>query len=143
MFQEGLFQYITAQASITALLGTPAPRSDKNAGMFAMLATSEAVLPYLVFQRISGAYALAYEGTNQWMNSRWRLTCYGSNQKNATLLSQAIKSLFKSGVASFPDGTAVENISLDLEADDTESFPHVTIFAVHLDYTFAYIDSIL
>ncbi len=143
MFQDGLFQYVTSAASITALLGTPATRGDKNSGVFAMLATTEALLPYIVFQRVTGRQSFSYEGHGQWTESRWRLTCYGSTQRAAVLLSQALKTLFKTFTGNFPDGTQVQNIMLDLEMDDTESLPHGTIFAVHLDYTFQYIDSTL
>ena len=141
MFQDGLFQYVTSQPSITAILGTPTTRSDKNSGMFAMLATTGAVLPYLVFQRISGSYSQTFQGADPFATSRWRFTCYGANQKSAVLLSKALKSLFKTFIGTFPDGTVVENVWLDLEADDSESLPHGTIFAVHLDFTFQYVDS--
>jgi hypothetical protein len=38
------------------------------------------------------------------------------------------------------DGTVVQNVTQEMEADDTESVPHRTISAVHLDYTFQYVD---
>ena len=143
MFQEGLFSYITAQASVTALLGTPSTRGDKSTGCFAMLATSEALLPYLVFQRVSGSYAQHYQGADPFMDSRWRITCYGSTQKNAALLADTIKSAFKTFTGALPDGTLLQNAWLLLEADDTEAPLKGTVYAVHLDYQFQFIDATL
>lgn len=149
MFQDGLFQYVTSQSSVTALLGTPSTRGDKSTGMFAMLATTEALLPYIVFQQVSGAALTHYTGTDPWTDSRWRITCYGSSQKNAVALAKAIRSLFKNVAGSVPitlpdsDATVIQNVWLLLQADDTEALPKGTIFAVHLDYQFQYIDTAL
>lgn len=142
MFQEGLFAYLSGQTSLTTLLGTS--RSDKTNGIFPIQALSNAVLPYIVYQQVSGApvYTLV-EGANKFTMARFRLSVYASSQKDATVLSVVLRNLLKNFVGTFTDldATVVENTMLELEADDAESVPHGTIYARHQDYSFHYIDN--
>lgn len=138
MFQDGLFSFVTADSSIRAILGTGS-RGDKETGMFYMLAVPQATLPYLVYQRVYGQPASSYDGANQFQNSRWRVKCVGTSQRKAVLLAEAVKLLFKTWVGTFPDGTVVQHVALETEADDAESLPHGTLFSVHLDFSFKYI----
>jgi hypothetical protein len=138
MFQDGLESFLAAQSSLTALLG--ASRSDRTNGIFPMLALRQATLPYVVFQRVSGKPTYSYQGANRWQDARFRFSCYASSQRGAVLLAEAIKLVFATWTGTFPDGTPVQNVMLELEADDSESIPNGTIYAVHLDYSFQYLD---
>jgi hypothetical protein len=60
--------------------------------------------------------------------------------KRAVLLANALKFVFATWTGTLPDGTPVQNVMLELEADDAASIPNGTIFAVHLDYSFQYLD---
>jgi hypothetical protein len=138
MFQDGLQSFLTAQPLITALLGTS--RSDLTKGVFPMLAVRQATLPYLVYQRVGGKPAYSYQGANRWQDARFRFSCYAASQRGSVLLAEAIKLVFAMWTGTLPDGTPVQNVMLELEADDAESIPNGTIFAVHLDYSFQYLD---
>jgi hypothetical protein len=142
MFQEGLYAYLKSQSSLTALLGTT--RGDKTNGIFPMQAPGDATLPYISYARVSGApiYTLV-EGANRFHKSRFRFSVYAASQSDAVHVSEVIKKIFASFVGTFPDAdaTPVENVMLELEADDAESVPHGTIYACHLDFAFHYIDT--
>lgn len=138
MFQDGLQSFLVAQPSLAALLGTS--RSDKTNGVFPMLALRQATLPYVVYQRVSGKPAMSYQGANKWQDARFRFSCYAASQRIAVQLAEALKYVFGTWLGTLPDGTPVQNVMLELEADDSESVPNGTIYAVHLDYTFQYLD---
>jgi hypothetical protein len=138
MFTDGLYEFITAQSAITALLGTS--RGDKTTGVFHMLAIGNATMPYMTYQRVAGApETFSYQGANQLTTSRFRFSCYGTSQRNAALLADALKSAFATWTGTFPDGTVVENVMLEFESDDIESVPKGTIYAVHCDFSFSYL----
>ncbi|VVB52221.1 Uncharacterised protein [uncultured archaeon] len=141
MFQEGLFAFLSGQSSLTSLLGTS--RSDGSNGIFPIQAPGNAVLPYIVYQRVSGAPVYVYDGADKFTISRFRISMYSSTQKGATKLAVIVRSILKNFVGTFadPDATVVQNTMLELEADDAESVPHGTIFACHQDYSFSYIDN--
>lgn len=140
MFQEGLYAYLRSQSSLTTLLGT----TRGEAGIFPMQAPSDATLPYIAYARVSGApvYTMA-EGANRFHIARFRFSIYAASQLAAVQVSEAVKKIFASFVGTFPDtdNTPVENVMLELEADDAESVPHGTIYASHLDFAFHYVDA--
>lgn len=138
MFQVGLFQFVTSDSSVAALLGVS--RSDSTKGMFLMMARPQAPLPYIVYQRIGGNPARSYQGANKFQKSRWRFKCAGSSPEQAVQLAELLKLLFATWTGTFIDGTVVQDVALESEADDVETLPHGTISSVHLDFSFKYID---
>lgn len=140
MFQEGLYAYLNSQSSLTALLGV----TRGGPGIFPMQAPGDATLPYLSYTRVSSApiYTLA-EGANRFQKARFRFSIYAASQLDAVQVSEVIKKIFANFVGIFPDAdhTPVENVMLELEADDAESVPHGTIYACHMDFAFHYIDT--
>ncbi len=138
MFQEGLFAFLKNQSSITAILGTS--RGDNSTGIFPVLAPPETTLPYITFMRISGYQPSTLQGGNALQIARFRFSLYGASQKQATQLAKALKDLFAGWTGTFSDGTVVQNVLYEFEMDDTESVPHGTIFASHVDYSFSYVE---
>ena len=144
MFQEGLFSFLTAQPTLTAILGTPETRGDENAGVFPMLAIGEPTMPYIVFQRVSGDEADSYQGANKLQYARVRFTCYASSYdapNGCVKLAEALKKVFATYTGTWTDGTVVQNVTKQMEADDSEPIPHGTIYATHLDFAFSYLDN--
>lgn len=142
MFQEGLYSYLLSQSSLTSLLGTS--RSDGFSGIFPIQAPSNCLLPYVVYQRVTGGPVYTLDGgANRFTVSRFRLSMYAASQRDAIKLATAVRGILKGFVGTFsdPDATVVQNTMLELEADDAESVPHGTIFACHQDYSFQYIDN--
>lgn len=139
MFQEGLFTFITSNSTFQSIVGTS--RGDANKGLFLILARAQATLPYVVYQRLSGSPARSYQGANKFQRSRWRFKCCAIDPEGAVRLAEFLKLLFATYTGTFPDGTVVSNVALESEADDTESLPHGTIFSVHVDFTFMYVDN--
>lgn len=140
MIQEGIFSKLTTTSAITALLGTS--RGDKTTGVFYMLAINEAVFPYVVFSRISGApTTFSYQGANKLQSSRFRFSCYALSQQNAVRLAEQIKLLFAQYTGTLPDGTVVQNVFCEMENDDSEPQTEGTIYGVHVDFTFLFLDN--
>ena len=140
MFQTGLFNLLKNTAALTALLGTS--RKDLSTGIFAMLATNEALLPYLVYSRLSGAPAMTFAGATKLNEAKFRFSCYGSSQQSAANIAEQIKLLFASYLGStLSDGTVVICAENVMEADASESSAHGTIYSVHLDFKFVYYDN--
>lgn len=137
IFQDGLQEFLAAQPLLTALLGTS--RGDKTDGIFPMLALRQATLPYLVYQRITGAPVLSLQGANQLQDSRFRFSCYAASQRGAVQLAEALKFVLATWTGTLPNGIAVQNVMQLLEADDVESIPNGTVYAVHLDFSFQYL----
>lgn len=141
MFQTGLFSFLESQPLLTALLGTPTTRGDKSTGIFAMLANNEPTMPYMAFQRVSGAPVMSLQGANRMHIARFRFSCYGSSYPSAVNLAGALKFLFATFTGTWSDGTVVQHVGNVMEADDMESIPHGTIYACHLDFEFCYVDN--
>lgn len=139
MFQVGLFEFVTSQPTITAILG--ATRTDNTTGFFYMIGISQAQLPYMVYQRISGAPSRTMLGANAYQYSRWRFSCYAASQLQAAQLAEALKLVFAAWIGMLPDGTVVENVVQEFEADDIETALRGTIYATHVDFTFNYVDN--
>lgn len=141
-FQLGLFNFLCAQPLLTALLGTPSTRGDKTAGVFAILAQNEATMPYIVFQRISGAPVLSLQGANALQSARFRFSCYGSSYPSAVNLAEALKLIYATtGLGTYSDGSVVQHAAVVMEHDLAEAIPHGTIYAVILDVEFMYVDA--
>ncbi len=138
MFETGLNKFLSTSPLITAILGTS--RSDSTSGVFPVLAIGEATMPYLVYQRVSGKPVTSYQGANKLQEARIRLSVYAASALKAVQLAEAIKLTFAVWTGTFPDGTPVQNVTLEMEADDAEPIPHGTIYARHMDYSFQFID---
>lgn len=134
MFQQGLYQLITSNAGFQAVVGTSRP--DK--GLFAMIAPTTVKMPYATYQRVSGVPEHTYDGEDFLYTARFRFSCYGQDQKTAVLLSNALKALFASYVGTLSDGTTLQQVTQEFEADDAEGSTNNTIFATHVDFMFFY-----
>jgi hypothetical protein len=141
MFQEGLFSYLTTQSSVTALLGTKLTRGDATAGVFPLLAISDATMPYIVFQQVSGEPVWNLTGANKLQFARYRLSFCATSYKAAVVLAEKVKLLFATYGGTFPDGTVVQAASQLLEADDLEVTMHGTVYTRHIDFEFIFVDN--
>lgn len=137
MFHDGLFDFLTTNSTISALLGTS--RSDASKGVFPTLAIGSPILPYIVFMRLSALPVFSMAGTNRLTTSRVRFSSYASSQKGAVALSAAIRAAFATWTGTLPDGTVVQQVQLEMESDDSEAMPRGTVFAVHSDFQFTFV----
>lgn len=136
MFQQGLYNLLTNNAPLQALLNVP--RGDKSKGIFAMVATTAPTMPYITYQRVSGVPEHTYDGEELLYTARFRFSCYGSDQKAAVLVANALKAVFKSFTGALSDGSTLQQAMQEFEADDAEGGTNNTIFATHVDFTFIY-----
>jgi hypothetical protein len=138
VFQTGLFDFLKNQSTLTAVLGTT--RKDLSTGIWALLASNEPTLPYLTFRQMSNKQVMSMNGANRLQMASYRFSCYGSTYPSAQALAEALRLIFATYTGTWSDGTIIQNIQLENAADDSESVPHGTIYAVHLDYEFCYLD---
>jgi hypothetical protein len=143
MLVESLFAALAADSGMQAQLGTPSTRPDSTTGIFPTLAPEECVMPYLVLQQVSGEpLQESYQGTGRLTSTRWRFTAYGTTYKNAKVLARVLKQVLISLNGNMTTGNAqIMGSWLKLEADDSESIPHGTIFATHVDAEINFIDN--
>lgn len=139
-FQTGLFDFLTTQPAITALIGTPSTRGDGATGIWPILAPNESTMPYLTFHRVHGAPVMSMEGANRLQNSVFRFSCYGSSYPSAVNLALQLKLLFATFLGTWSNGTVIQHVQQTSEVDDSESVPHGTIYSVHLDFEFMHVD---
>lgn len=142
MLVEALQAYITGNAGMISLLGSPTTRSDSSNGVWPTQAPDEPTMPYIVFQQISqDPESETFEGTGKLFSARWRFSCYGSTYKQAKKLANRLRPLLLAMRGA--QGSAnceVYNASLKLEADDAENIGRGTLFGTHVDVEFVFDD---
>lgn len=138
-FRSGLNNLLVSSTGLQAVLGTASTRADKKTGIFPILADTEAQLPYIVYQQVTGDPVQSYDGTNKLAFCSFRFRCYAARQLAAIAVADALKLLMTNAESTLNDGTKLEQISQTLEADDIEESAAGRIFAVHVDYSFCYL----
>lgn len=140
MFIEGLYAYIIAQSSITALLGTS--RSDGTTGVFSSLAKEQTPVPFIVMQQVSGMpLQESFDGTGALQECRWRFSCYGADYKSAKNLANVLRLSLISLDGVLPGGHGqVQGAWHRLEMDEVEAMLKGTLYSTHIDFEFNYLD---
>lgn len=141
MFNEGLVKLIATTPAISTLLGTS--RGDNTDGVFGVLAITNATMPYIVVARISGKPVMSFAGANKLHWAVFRITCHASGYTKAFKLAEQVKLLFASFTGQLPDtaATVVGHVEQENEVDGMEPMPHGTIYSVHMDFKFGYVDN--
>src|ERR1039458_8292656 len=94
MLVENLQAFMAAAPAITALLGTPASRSDSLNGIFYEQAPDapSLTMPYIVYSQADGlALAESSQGSGTLRSATWHISCYGGTAKQAKKLAMAVK----------------------------------------------------
>lgn len=140
MLAESIAAYLAADTNVKAQLGNP--RADGTTGIWPVTAPDEPLVPWIVFQQISGSpLQESYQGTGRLKTSRWRFSCYGSSYKQAKQLAQAVIDAVLGMDGALPAGQCeVHGAWLKLELDESESLPKNTIFTSHADFEINYVD---
>jgi uncharacterized protein DUF3168 len=141
MLAESLQTYLTTDAGVRTQLGIPT-RADKQSGIWPIQAPDEPLVPWVVFQQVSGnPMQESMQGTGRLKTARWRFTSYGSTYKQAKQLAQAIIDAVLGMDGTMAAGsTEVHGAWLKLEMDEAEPLPRGTVFASHADFQINYID---
>ncbi|HUC30009.1 MAG TPA: DUF3168 domain-containing protein [Candidatus Acidoferrum sp.] len=141
MLAESLQTYLAADTGVRAQLGI-ATRADKTTGIWPVQAPDEPLVPWIVFQQVSGnPLQESLQGTGRLKTARWRYTAYGSTYKQAKALAQAIIDAVLGMDATMAAGSCeVHGAWLKLELDEAETLPKGTVFASHADFQINYID---
>jgi hypothetical protein len=144
MLIEALQAVLAGDSGMQSYLGTIASRSDNTSGIFPQQAPdgSNLTMPYLVLSQVSGApMETALEGTGRLTSERWRFSCCGSTYKSAKKFSKYVRSFVISLYGSQPVGNAeIHGAWVKLEADDAVALGKGTMYQVHVDVEFNYVD---
>jgi len=142
MLVEELQSVLTTDPGMVALLGTPQARPDSTNGVFPVQAPDQPTMPYLVLMQVSGApLQTSMAGTGALTRERWRFSCHGTTYKRAKKFAKDVRDFLISLLGMMPGGTAfIQGAWIKLEADDQESLGKGTLYKVHLDVEFEYLD---
>jgi hypothetical protein len=124
-------------------LGTPGTRKDKSTGIFPVQAPDEVLVPWVVYQQVSGQpLQTSMQGTGRLHTARMRFSCFGSTYKQAKQLAQALKASMLACFGTMPTGdTIVQGSWLSLELDQAEPLPRGTIFCTITDFMLVFLDT--
>ena len=137
MLVEQLQSFMTAAPAITALLGTPASRSDSMNGLFFSQAPDapSLTMPYIVYSQADGlALAESSQGSGTLRSATWLISCYGGTAKQAKKLAMAVKNAL---LAPFSVPTTT-GIWLRREADEPVQMAKGVLFGVHVSFEIIY-----
>ncbi len=133
MLVEQLQTFLASAPAVTALLGTPASRSDSMNGIFFLQAPDASALsmPYLVYSQVDGMSLVeTMAGTGLLRTAHWSISCMGSTAKQAKLLANAVKT------ALLPNYSVptTQGIWFRREADDAIPMAKGVIFETKLTF---------
>lgn len=143
MLAEALEAYLAADAGMKAILGLSTARKDQRNGLYPVSVIGTPSLPYVVHYEVGTTPLYSFQGQNRLQSKRYRFSCYGSNALNAKQLARA---LWKA-LSNIPIGImAVGDIEMHgsyyiAEVDGAEPEGHNTIFGVHVDFEFWFLDT--
>lgn len=142
MLIEALQNVLAADAGMQSLLGTSRTRSDSTNGIFPVQAPDQPTMSYLVLSQVSGeSMEIAMTGTGRLTKERWRFSCCGATYKNAKHLAKYVRSFVISLFGPQPVGNAeIHGAWCLMEADDSENIGKGTLWSVHVDVDFQYVD---
>ena len=114
--EQGLFQLVTQDAAVKAAVGTDANGTTKA---YWVLATQGAVLPFLVFSRISTTDPYAMSGTIGMREGLFQIVTYASTSNYFTFraIADTVRNCLKDYTGTLPDGTVVKSVIIEKDWD--------------------------
>jgi hypothetical protein len=142
MLIEALQNVLAADAGMQSYLGTPSGRPDSTNGIFPVQAIGQPSMPYVVLSQVSGEpMETSFDGTGRLTKERWRFSFCGSTYKGAKQFAKYGRAFLLSLFGSQPVGNAsISGVWIKLEADDSENLGKGTLWSVHVDVEFQYVD---
>ena len=134
MLGQGLYSFLAAAPTITALVGTPNNRADSTTGIFPLQMPEGTPLPALVIQEIAGTGIVTMDGASGLWTSRVQFDSYGKTLADAATLAKATRLLLEGMNATLPDGTEVDVASVLHRQDDFEFAPFIFRALLELDF---------
>jgi Protein of unknown function (DUF3168) len=120
LIADGIFQLLSDNAALSALLAPSGSRSDGTSGVFSIIGPKEVNLPYVVFQQISLVPVISFDGVNELQEGLWQFSCYAASYKTARLVADAVANVLNGFLGVLADGTLVEGVYPEAERDSFE-----------------------
>ncbi len=127
LLEEGLSAFIKQQATIVNIIGSK---------IYAVLAPDDAVLPYIIYSRISGSREHIMSAISGLAMPVMQLSCYAATYAESKQLAESVR-LSLDNHSGDMGGVNVQAVLFDNEVDDVEESPETRSgrsFIVHADY---------
>jgi hypothetical protein len=114
MIENALFQLVTSATNVQAAVGV-----DKNgiAQAYWILAPQGAMLPFLVFSRVSTTDTYAMAGNTGHREGIFQISCYAASFLSSRNIAKQIRTLLENFTGTLPDGTVVKATYTDKDFD--------------------------
>ena len=131
MLVEGLFDLLSTEASITAVLG--------SGKVWAGSSPEVAPLPHIVYSQVSGDGNPGLDGPEDLYQVRFQFSCYGSSYLQAKRLQLTVRRFLEGFRGALSDGSEVDSTTLSFEGDSYEEAPK--LYHAPIDFEFVYRDT--
>jgi hypothetical protein len=108
MIEQGLYQLITADSSITSLA---------TGGVYWILAPKGAIVPYIVLNRVATTDTHTVDGAIGLRGALFQVDCYATTYYAARAISVAVRSLIGSYTGNLPDTDSTDVDGIFTEKD--------------------------
>lgn len=112
--EQGLFQFVTQNSSIQSAVGTDANGTTRA---YWILAPQGAVIPFLVFSRVSTADTYTMAGTTGLRDGLFQIVCYASTYYTSRSVADTVREALQNFTGSLPDGTVVQSVMTEKDFD--------------------------
>ena len=139
MIEQGLLQYITANAGVQALVAKKvywvlAPKGSSAA----------AVLPYIILSRVTTKDFYTTQGATQTREALFQVDCYATDFYGSRAIAHAVRSLLEGFKGTLPDvdSTVVQAIFIDKDWDMPyqEGGPKGFVYRALLQFRIDFVD---
>ena len=110
--ESAIFAYLATTSAITSLLGTGSAES-----IFPMRAPEGALLPYLVFHKVSGHSVHSKDGDMNLSYPHFQFTCWAKEYEDAKAVDAAVRAALNSYAGPTLEGVPVAQIIVEDERD--------------------------
>jgi len=94
MVEQGLFELITQDVGVSALVGAKA---------YWILAPKGATLPYLILSRVNTADSYDFNGAKQFREGLFQISCFATDYYSSKSLGKTVRSVLQSFIGNLPD----------------------------------------
>ena len=109
--RSGIFNYLSNQSTITAIVGTAPPR------IYPVALPEGKPRPALLYKRVEGGHDSTLKGSGGHALGKFEFDAIADNYSDADALAEALRQVMQGFVGTFGD-TAVRAVVLEEEVDD-------------------------
>ena|SRR5437763_5061086 len=135
MIEQGLFQLVTADSGVSALVGNK---------MYWVLAPKGGVIPYIVATRVATSDIYTMAGTTSLRNTLIHLNCFATDYYSSRAIAKAVRNVLQNYHGTLPDTNATVTKAVFTEMDYDQQYEEGGkgfVFQAMLEFRMWYIES--